>query len=78
MSILSDNMRYLRAQRKLSQQRVADDLIITRGRYAKYEDGVSEPPLSLLQNIARYFQVSIDLLLAVDLRRVPPTQRGVL
>lgn len=71
MSFLSENMRYLRAQRKLSQQKVADDLIITRGRYAKYEDGVSEPPLGLLQDIARYFHVSIDLLLAVDLRRVP-------
>lgn len=71
MSTLSENMRYLRAQRNCSQQKVADDLVITRARYSKYEEGVSEPPLDILQRISRYFQVSIDLLLAVDMRRVP-------
>ncbi len=61
----------MRAQRSLSQQKVADALIITRGRYAKYEDGASDPPLEILQRIAHYFQVSIDLLISVDLRKVP-------
>lgn len=71
MSYLADNIRYLRSQLAVSQQKVADDLSITRGRYAKYEDGASEPPLDILLKIARYFHVSIDLLVSVDLRRVP-------
>ncbi|MCT2561828.1 LexA family transcriptional regulator [Chryseobacterium herbae] len=71
MSILSENLRYLRAQLKSSQQKIADDLIITRGRYAKYEENESEPPLELLLKISRYFHVSIDLLVSVDLRRFP-------
>ena len=71
MSYLADNVRYLRSQLAVSQQKVADDLAITRGRYAKYEDGASEPPLDVLLKIARYFHVSIDLLVSVDLRRVP-------
>ncbi|MBO9676347.1 MAG: LexA family transcriptional regulator [Sphingobacteriaceae bacterium] len=71
MSILSENIRYLRAQLKYSQQRIADDLLITRGRYAKYEDGDTEPPIGILLKISRYFQVSIDLLVSVDLRRFP-------
>lgn len=70
MSILSDNMRFLRSQKTFSQQRVADDLIITRARYSKYEEG-TEPPLDILQRISRYYQVSIDLLIGVDLRKVP-------
>lgn len=70
MSILSDNIRYLRAQKKFTQQKVADDLIITRARYSKYEEGI-DPPLVILQHIAHYFHVSIDLLLSVDLRKVP-------
>lgn len=74
MSILSENMRYLRNQLKCSQQKVANDLVITRGRYAKYEDGASEPPLELLLKISRYYHVSIDLLLSVDLRRIPLKQ----
>ena len=62
MSILPDNMRYMRAQLNLSQQKVADSLIITRGRYAKYEDGASEPPIDLLVRISKYFKISIDLI----------------
>lgn len=64
-------MRYLRNQLNCSQQRVADGLMITRGRYAKYEDSASEPPIELLIRISRYFHVSIDLLVSVDLRRYP-------
>lgn len=71
MSYLAENIRYLRRELKVSQQKVADDLAITRGRYAKYEDGASEPPLEILLKIARYYHVSIDLLVSVDLRRIP-------
>ncbi len=69
MSVLSDNLRYLRMQLSLSQQKIADQLVITRGRYAKYEDGASEPPIEILVRISRFFHVSIDLLVSVDLKR---------
>jgi len=71
MSILSENMRYLRSQTGTSQQKTADALVITRGRYAKYEDGASEPPVELLIKISRYFHVSIDLMVSTDLRKIP-------
>lgn len=71
MSVLSDNMRYLRAQLNFSQQKVADNLIITRGRYAKYEDGASEPPIEILLKISKYFKISIDLLVSIDIRKYP-------
>lgn len=71
MSILSDNIRYLRAQLNLSQRSIAERLLITRGRYAKYEDAVSEPPLEILSKISKYFNISIDLLISVDLRKYP-------
>lgn len=70
MSFLSSNIRYLRTQLNHSQQKVADDLTITRGRYAKYEDGASEPPLEILMRLSRYYHVSIDLLVSVDLRNI--------
>lgn len=53
----------------MSQQLVSDNLKITRGRYAKYEDGVNEPPIDVLITISKYFKISIDLLLTVDLRK---------
>ena len=74
MSCLSENLRYLRAQKKCAQQHIANELIIGRGRYAKYEDGKSEPPLDILQRISKYYQVSIDLLISKDLRNVPPQE----
>ena len=69
MSILSENMRYLRAQQKYSQQKISDALLITRGRYAKYEDGATEPPIEILVRISKYYRVSIDLLVGIDLRK---------
>lgn len=74
MSIFSENIRLLRDRQNLTQQKIADDLKITRGRYVKYEDGSSEPPLDLLLKIAKYFNVSIDILLSVDIRKYPLEQ----
>lgn len=71
MSLLSDNIRYLRSQRDISQRIVAEGLAITRARYAKYEEGASEPPLALLLRISRYFHISVDLMISVDLRKIP-------
>lgn len=70
MSLFSDNIRALRVKHKISQEKVAESLVITRGRYVKYEDGTSEAPYEILKKIAQYYQVSIDLLLSVDIRKV--------
>jgi len=71
MSKLSDNIRFLRARKELSQQKIAEALMISRIRYAKYEDGTSEPPVEILLRLSKYFGVSIDLLVSVDIRRYP-------
>ena len=69
MSILSENMRHLRGQQKYAQQKIADDLLITRGRYEKYEDGSSEPPIEILIRLSKYYRISIDLLVGLDLSK---------
>lgn len=70
MSLFSDNIRALRTKDKISQERLAQSLQITRGRYVKYEDGTSEAPYDILKKIAHYFHISIDLLLSVDVRKI--------
>lgn len=70
MSLFSDNLRYLRGKRELSQQKVADALKISRGQYQKYEDGVSEAPYPILIRMSRYYDVTTDLLLTADLTKV--------
>ncbi|TXF79262.1 XRE family transcriptional regulator [Chryseobacterium sp.] len=74
MSIFSENMRYLRGQLQTSQQNVADSLKITRGRYVKYEDGSNEPPIDILIMISKFYKISIDFLLTVDLKKYPIDQ----
>ncbi|WP_027387684.1 XRE family transcriptional regulator [Chryseobacterium gregarium] len=71
MSIFSDNIRLLRAKRKATQQETADAVLLSRVRYSKYEDGRSEPPYEVLIRISKYFNLSIDLLLTVDIRKYP-------
>ncbi|TDE52747.1 XRE family transcriptional regulator [Flavobacterium sp. GT3P67] len=71
MSLFSDNIRNLRVQQKISQEKLAESLAITRGRYVKYEDGTSEAPYEILKKIAHYYHISIDLLLSVDVRKIP-------
>ncbi|MBD1425698.1 helix-turn-helix transcriptional regulator [Sphingobacterium arenae] len=70
MLYLADNMRYLRGRKGRSQQQLADQLGITRTRYSKYEYGMAEPPIELLIKIARYYGVTIDDIISVDLYRV--------
>jgi len=70
MSLFSDNIRALRVKNNISQQKLAENLLITRGRYVKYEDGTSEPPYEILQKIAAYHRMSIDILLSVDVRKI--------
>jgi transcriptional regulator with XRE-family HTH domain len=70
MSLFSDNIRALRARHKISQEKLAESLCITRGRYVKYEDGTSEAPYDILKKIAHYYHISIDLLLSVDVRKI--------
>lgn len=71
MSILSDNIGFLRAKKNVSQHKLADELILTRSRYVSYEYGTSEPPIEVLVRISKYFNVSIDLLVTVDIRKYP-------
>ncbi len=71
MSIFSDNIRFLRGKREKTQQELANTLKLTRSRYVSYEDGRSEPPIEILIKISKFFNLSIDLLVSVDIRKYP-------
>ena len=53
----------LRERRKLSRQKVADDLNITRASLEYYEKGKRTPDVNTIVQIADYFGVSVDYLL---------------
>lgn len=58
-----ERLKKLRNEKKLSQQKMADFLGISRQGYGKYEDGKSEPDHKTLVKLAGYFDVTTDFLL---------------
>lgn len=52
-----------RKLKKLSQQKVAMDLNISREALSHYETGKREPSLALLVQMSEYFNVSINYLI---------------
>lgn len=70
MLYISDNLKFLRSKRNLSQQAASDGMKFGLDQYKKYEYGKNTPPAESLLIISRFYHVSIDLLLTVDLRKV--------
>ncbi len=63
MSIFSENLRLLRKRRAVSQQKVAHALFVSRAALSKYEEGRREPPLEIVNRLAKYYEVRIDELI---------------
>ncbi len=56
-------LKSIRKQRKLSQQKVAMELNISREALSHYENGRREPSIGMLIKMSDYFNVSIDYLI---------------
>jgi len=66
------NLRILREERKLSQQKLADQFDLAQAQIHNYENGSYEPDISTLNKYADFFGVSVDFLLArTTIRRKP-------
>jgi transcriptional regulator with XRE-family HTH domain len=66
MSLLSENLKYLRKQKGFTQELLAEKLGIKRSLVGAYEEGRAEPGLLNLQKISQVFEVSIDNLISED------------
>lgn len=67
---LADNLKWLRNKRNLSQQKAAEGMRLGLDQYKKYEYGKNSPPAEALLAISRFFHISIDLLLTIDLSKI--------
>ena len=61
--ILGKRLRELREECNLTQKQLSDILGINSVTYLHYEKDQREPPLSLLAEIAIFYDVSVDYLL---------------
>lgn len=57
------NLRNLRIQRGLTQQKLADDLKISQASVTAYEVGVREPSFEIVRKFADYFHVAPSALM---------------
>lgn len=62
MNIFSTRLKELRTKKQLMQQTVANDCNLSVRQLIRYEQGTSEPTLTALITLSRYFNISVDYL----------------
>ena len=70
MSLVSENIKYLRRQKGLTQGQFAEEIGIKRSLVGAYEEGRADPRLSNLTKMADLFGVSVDRLITQDVREL--------
>ncbi|WP_373513045.1 helix-turn-helix domain-containing protein [Persicitalea sp.] len=73
MSLVSNNIKYLRRLNGLTQEQFSRKIGIKRSLLGAYEEARANPNLTNLKNMATAFGVSVDHLLKNDLRRLRET-----
>ena len=73
MSIVSNNIKYLRRLNGLTQEQFARKIAIKRSLLGAYEEARANPNLTNLKNMAAAFGISVDNLLKNDLRKLRET-----
>ncbi|SHI76497.1 DNA-binding transcriptional regulator, XRE-family HTH domain [Geosporobacter subterraneus DSM 17957] len=72
MISLGSRLKYLRIEKGLTQEELAENLnkkfeiSINKGMISKWESDKSEPRLDYTKNLAEYFDVSLDYLIGVS------------
>jgi len=60
MSNISNNLKFLRKKKGLTQQQLADTMEIKRSLIGAYEEDRAEPKYDLLKKFASFFEVTMD------------------
>lgn len=57
------NLKALREERQLSQQKLGEQIGVTQQAIYKYENDLAEPDIRTLISLSRYFETSVDYLI---------------
>lgn len=75
MAHINKNLKFLRAEKGLTQKQLAEKLGLKQAAIGAYEEERSTPPLVSLLDMSKIFNVSLDALVNQDLSKVPETSR---
>ena len=74
----ASNIKFLRKRRGRTQDDVAVALNLKRSTLSGYENGVAQPGIEILVSFSRYFNMSIDTMLKIDMTKLSESQLGEL
>lgn len=74
----TSNIKFLRKRRGRTQDDVAVALNLKRSTLSGYENGVAQPGIEVLVAFSRYFNLSIDTMLKIDIPKLSESQLGEL
>jgi transcriptional regulator with XRE-family HTH domain len=74
----ASNIKFLRKRRGRTQDDVAVALNLKRSTLSGYENGVAQPGIEILVSFSRYFNLSIDTMLKIDIPKLSESQLGEL
>ena len=66
---LNDNIKYLRALKKIPQKKLADLIGINRSTISRIENGEIETTIENAYKLALYFDISLEDLITKNLRQ---------
>ena len=70
MSLVSNNIKYLRKKMHLTQEQLAEKIGIKRSLLGAYEEGRADPRLNNLQKMAEIFSVTVDIMIGNDITKM--------
>ena len=71
----TSNIRILRKRKGRTQDEAAIALNLKRSTLSGYENGIAQPGIDVLVSFSKYFNISIDTLLKVDLHPLGSVQQ---
>lgn len=74
--MFDDRLKKIREEMGLTQKQAAELLELNPRTYSSYENNEREPPYEIILRIANTFNVSLDLLLGMDEKRVMSREFG--
>lgn len=74
MALVNKNLKFLRTRRGLTQKELAARLGVKPPVIGAYEEERATPPLDTLLEIAKFFEVSLDVIAQKDLSMIPEKQ----
>ncbi|MBQ6818606.1 MAG: helix-turn-helix transcriptional regulator [Clostridia bacterium] len=63
---LANQIKTLRAEKGVTQEKLSEYLGVSYQAISKWENGITSPDISLLPDIARFFDITVDQLLQVE------------